>query len=209
MAAAKGNAPAQGSTLDRLPPVAKVGVGFLFVVLIGLLYFVVFFSDVDNDLTEAKRTEGRLKTTLAEAEKSRDEYNKDLEEKTRKEQQAREQKKILPDDPETPTFLSTIQDVATVSGVNLTSWSPTEEVPMEFYAKVPMKLTLSGKFHQVAKFFYGVGQQDRIINVEDIRIKKAQSRTAVPTDDVDVECLATAFRASRPGEKAKRRGAGR
>ena len=173
MAATKGNAPAQGgSTLDRLPPVAKVGVGFLFAVLIGLLYFVVFYSDVDNDLSQQKSQENRLKSQLEDAEKSREEYQKDADEKTRREQQAREQKKILPDDPETPTFLSAIQDVATVSGINLTSWSPTEEVPMEFYAKVPMKLTLSGKFHQVAKFFYGVGQLDRIINVEDIRIKK-------------------------------------
>jgi type IV pilus assembly protein PilO len=208
MAAAKGNAPAQGgSTLDRLPPVAKVGVGFLFAVLIALLYFVVFYSDVDNDLTEAKKAETRLTNTLAEAETSKEEYQKDADEKTRREQQAREQKKILPDDPETPTFLSALQDVATVSGVNLTSWSPTEEVPMEFYAKVPMKLTLSGKFHQVVKFFYGVGQQDRIINVEDIHIKKKLSSSVV-TDDVEVECLATAFRASRPGE-GKRRGAGR
>ena len=204
MAAAKGNAPAPGgSTLDRLPPAAKVGVGFLFVVLIGLLYFVVFYSDVDNDLTQAQRQEGQLKTQLAEAEKSREEYQKDADEKTRSEQQARERKKILPDDPETPTFLSALQDVATVSGVNLTSWSPTEEVPMEFYAKVPMRLTLSGKFHQVAKFFHGVGQLDRIINVEDIHIKKAKG------DDVDVECLATAFRATRAGEGQKRRGTGR
>jgi type IV pilus assembly protein PilO len=206
MAAAKASAPAQGgSTLDRLPPVAKVGVGFLFVVLIGLLYFVVFYSDVDNDLSQQKSQESRLKLTLVEAEKSREEYQKDADEKTRRETQAREQKKILPDDAETPTFLSTIQDVATVSGINLTSWSPTEEVPMEFYAKVPMKLTLSGKFHQVAKFFYGVGQVDRIINVEDIHIKKE-----IPTkDEVLVECLATAFRATRPGEGSRRRGTGR
>ena len=203
MATARSNAPAQGSTLDRLPPIAKVGVGFLFAVLIGLLYFVVFYSDVDNDLTQSRQLEARLKTQLVDAKRSREEYQRDADEKTRREQQAREQKKILPDDPETPTFLSAIQDVATVSGINLTSWSPTEEVPMEFYAKVPMKLTLSGKFHQVAKFFYGVGQLDRIINVEDIRIKKSK------TDEVEVECLATAFRASRPGENARRRGAGR
>jgi len=205
MAAAKGNAQAQGSTLDRLPPIAKVGVGFLFAVLIGLLYFVVFYSDVDNDLTQAKGMENKLKGMLSEAEKSREEYQKDADEKTRREQQAREQKKILPDDAETPTFLSTIQDVATISGVNLTSWSPTEEVAMEFYAKVPMKLTLSGKFHQVAKFFYGVGQQDRIINVEDIHIMK----TKATVEEVTVECLATAFRATRAGESARRRGTGR
>jgi type IV pilus assembly protein PilO len=204
MAAAKGNAPAQGgSTLDRLPPVAKVGVGFLFVVLIGLLYFVVFYSDVDNDLTNARNGERQLHAQLTEAEKSRQEYQKDADEKTRREQQAREQKKILPDDPEMPSFLSTIQLLATVSGVTLTSWSPTEQVPMDFYAKVPMKLTLSGKFHQVAKFFHEVGQQDRIINVEDIQIKKAK----VGVDEVDVECLATAFRASRAGETPRRRGA--
>jgi type IV pilus assembly protein PilO len=205
MASAKGSAPAQGSTLDRLPPIAKAGVGFLFVVLIGLLYFVVFYSDVDNDLSQAQQMERRLKVQLTEAETSREEYQKDADEKTRREQQAREQKKILPDDPETPAFLSTVQDVATVSGINLTSWSPTEEVPMEYYTKVPMKLTLSGKFHQVAKFFYGVGQQDRIINIEDIRIKKTRDAS----ENVDVECLATAFRANHAGEGPKRRGAGR
>jgi len=201
MAAAKGSAPAQGgSTLDRLPPVAKVGVGILFAVLIGLLYFVVFYSDVDNDLTQQVALETKLNGQLAEAEKSREDYQKDADEKTRREQQGREQKKILPDDPEMPAFLATIQDVATVSGVNLTSWSPTEQIPEEFYARVPMKLTLTGKFHQVVKFFHGVGQQDRIINLEDIRIRK----TKADSDEVDVECRATAFRSTRPGEKRKR-----
>jgi type IV pilus assembly protein PilO len=70
-----------------------------------------------------------------------------------------------------------------------------------------MKLTLSGKFHQVAKFFYGVGQLDRIINIEDIHIRKADGKGN--PDDVDVECLATAFRASRAGDNTRRRGAGR
>lgn len=201
--AAKPNAPAQGgSTLDRLPPIAKVGVGFLFAFLIGVLYFVVFYSDVDTDMTTAKSREKNLRQQLAEAEKSRAEYQKDADEKTRREQQAREQKKILPDDPEMPAFLATIQDVATVSGVNLTSWSPTEELPEEFYAKVPMKLTLKGKFHQVVKFFHGVGQQDRIINVEDIRIKKETP----DMDEVQVECRATAFRSTRASDKLKRKG---
>jgi type IV pilus assembly protein PilO len=209
MAATKTNAnAAAGSTLDRLPPAAKAGVGFLFALLIGLLYFVVFYSDVDNDLTQARMSETRLKKQLDEAETSRGEYQKDADEKARREQQAREQKKILPDEAETPTFLSTLQDVATISGVNLTSWAPIEEAPQEFYAKVPMKLTLTGKFHQVAKFFYSVGQQDRIINIEDIKIKKSTGGKNV-SDDVEVECLATAFRATRAGEGPKRRGAGR
>lgn len=203
MATTKPNAAAAagGSALDKMPPIAKVGVGFLFAFLIGVLYFVVFYSDVDTDLTNARRSEKGLRTQLAEAEKSCEEYQKDADEKTRREQQAREQKKILPDDPEMPAFLATIQDVATVSGVNLTAWSPTEQMPEEFYAKVPMKLTLVGKFHQVVKFFHGVGQQDRIINIEDIRIKKEKP----DAEDVSVECRATAFRSTRPGELKKKK----
>jgi type IV pilus assembly protein PilO len=194
---------ASGSTLDRLPPVAKVGVGLLFVVLVGLLYFVVFYSEVDAQLSQRKDLEDSLTAQLHDAEISKDNYQKDLDDKKRRETLSPTQKKILPDDPEMPAFLSTIQSVATLSGVNLTAWSPVEEQAQEFYVKVPMKLTLTGKFHQVAKFFHNVGQQDRIINIENIQIRRGK---APSTDvEVEIECLATAFRALHPGEAPKRK----
>ena len=77
---------------------------------------------------------------------------------------------------------------------------------MEFYAKVPMKLTLSGKFHQVAKFFDGVGQA----GAHHQRRGHQDRRRRGDGADVDVECLATAFRAIRPGEaRGRKRGTGR
>ncbi|WP_437753128.1 type 4a pilus biogenesis protein PilO [Sorangium sp. So ce1389] len=196
--ATKPNPAPAGSALDRLPPLAKVGVGALFAALVGILYFVGFYADVDSQIESAVQKQQALQSELTKAQASKAAYQKDLDEKTRREQLSREQKKILPDESETPAFLSAIQGVATVSGVNLTSWSPTEEVPQEFFSKVPMKLTLSGKFHQVAKFFHGVGQLDRIINLEEVQIKEPK---VVGTDvEVEVECLATAFRAVRAGE---------
>src|SRR5262249_23303418 len=140
--AQKPAAAASGSTLDRLPKVAKVGVGLLFVVLVGLLYFVVFFTEVDAQLSQRRDLEESLTSQLRNAEISKSDYQKDLDDKKRRETLSPTQKKILPDDPETPAFLSTIQGVATLSGVNLTAWSPVEEQPQEFYVKVPMKLTL-------------------------------------------------------------------
>jgi type IV pilus assembly protein PilO len=56
-----------------------------------------------------------------------------------------------------------------------------------------MKLTLRGRYHQVAKFFHGVGQLDRVINMENIALTepKKEGEDIV----VKVEALATAFRA--------------
>ncbi|MEJ7730328.1 MAG: type 4a pilus biogenesis protein PilO [Polyangiaceae bacterium] len=185
-----------GSSLDRAPPVAKAGVGVLFMVLFAALYFVMFYGDLETEIAGEQQREANLMDDLAKAKSSKEAYQRDLDEKARREQQAREYKKILPDESETPAFLSALQNAATISGVNLTSWSPTDEVGAQFYSKVPMKLTLAGKFHQVAKFFHSVGQLDRIINVENIHIKVKPDVTTVVENNVDVECLATAFRAS-------------
>ena len=202
---------AGGSALDRINLPAKLGIGALLLGLVGVVYFVVFYSDIDGQIASAKQQESVLQNELTQAKTSRDAYQKDLEEKTRREQLAREQKKILPDDSETPAFLSSLQAVATIAGVNLTSWSPIDESVGEFYAKVPMKLSLSGKFHQVAKFFHGVGQLDRIINIENISAKVSPKSDPKSSDEVEVgvDCLATAFRAVKASDATKRRGTGK
>jgi type IV pilus assembly protein PilO len=200
MATQKPAAAQAGSALDRLPLAAKIGLGAAFVALLGVVYFLLFFSEVDGNLATARAKKTTLEQQLAQQKSSQEAYQKDLEEKAAREQRARDQKKLLPDDAETPAFLSGIQGVATIAGVNLTAWSPMADVPSQFFAKVPMKLSLKGKFHQVAKFVHGVGQLDRIINIEDIKIKAGKQEG----DDylVDVDCLATAFRATRPQEIA-------
>jgi type IV pilus assembly protein PilO len=196
----------------------KIGVGLLFMALVGALFFVFVYEDLSNDLQQAKRREVTLQGELRTAEAAKEAYQRDRDDKIRSEARAEQTKKVLPDEPETPAFLASLQQMATVAGVNLTSWAPVDEVPQEFFAKVPMKLTLSGRFHQVARFFFGVGQLDRIINMEDIQMKIATAKTTgtvrdqIPEPEVNIECLATAFRALRlddGGKGSKRRGTGK
>jgi type IV pilus assembly protein PilO len=199
--AAKPAAASTGSALDRLSVAGKSVVGLIFVALIGVLYFVFFYADLDSQIESAKQRYSALQGDLARAQESKEAYQKDLEEKTRRETLSLQQKKVLPDDPEMPAFLQALQNTATISGVELTSWSPADEVPQDFFARVPMKLTLKGKFHQVAKFMFSVGQLDRIINIENIVLKNPVTTEG---DEVliEVDCLATAFRAVRAEEVA-------
>ncbi|HEY2406800.1 MAG TPA: type 4a pilus biogenesis protein PilO [Polyangiaceae bacterium] len=181
------------SALAKLPPLARVGIGAGLIVLIGVAYLVVFYGDIESSIKAAQGQEQKLRTDLADARKNEYSYQKDLAELSDREQRQREFNKILPVTTEYPAFLSAVQNVANVSGIGLTAWAPQAEVPEEFYARVPMKITLVGRYHQVAKFFYGVGELDRVINMENISLTDPK----LQGDDVVVraEALATAFRA--------------
>jgi type IV pilus assembly protein PilO len=182
----------QTSLLNKLPLAARIGVGAGLLLLVGGAYFVVFYGDIESSIKAAQGQEQQLRTDLAEARKNEFAYQKDLAELTDRQHRQRELNKVLPVETEYPSFLSAVQSVANVSGIGLTSWTPQPEVNEKFYARVPMKVTLVGRYHQVAKFFYGVGQLDRIINMENISLTDPK----VQGDDVVVktEALATAFR---------------
>jgi len=178
-------------SLGKYPLVGKSLVGFLLVALTAVLYYVLWYGDVSDAIDKQKKQESALSTELAQAQQTAFGYHKDLAELTERQQRQRELNKILPETTEYPAFLSALQGVANVAGVQLQGWSPQEEVVQKFFARVPMKLTIVGKFHQIAKFFYGVGQLDRIINIENISLKEPKAKG----DEIDlkVDCLATAF----------------
>jgi type IV pilus assembly protein PilO len=58
---------------------------------------------------------------------------------------------------------------------------------------VPMKVNVSGRYHQIAKFFYQVGQLDRIINMENISLQESAKAKAGGDIVLNVTALATAF----------------
>lgn len=193
---------ARGETaLTRLPMAAKVGVGAGLVAMVAIAYFVVFYGDISNSISASQSKEQQLVRDLGDARKAEYAFQQDLADVSARQQRQRELNKVLPATTEYPAFLSSVQNVANVSGVSLTAWNPNPEVLDKFYARVPMRLELSGRFHQVAKFFYGVGQLDRIINLENISLSEPK---LVGEDLVlRVDALATAFRALGGNEQAK------
>ena len=179
------------TALSRLNLAAKIGIGAALMILSGVVYFVVFYGDVATSIKAEQGRERQLRDDLAEAQKAQHAYQLDLAELSDRQQRQRELNKILPATTEYPAFLSAVQSVANVAGVNLSAWTPQDEASEQFYARVPMRLELEGRFHQVAKFFYNVGQLDRIINMENISITEPHMKG----DEVllKVNALATAF----------------
>ena len=192
------------SALSRLNMPAKIGIGAALMILSGVVYFVVFYGDLATSIKAEQGRERQLRDDLAEAQKAQHAYQLDLAELSDRQQRQRELNKILPATTEYPAFLSSVQSVANVAGVSLSGWFPQGEAPEQFYARVPMRIELQGRFHQIAKFFYNVGQLDRIINMENITI----TEPTVKGDEVilKVSALATAFHSiddKRPPKKVQ------
>jgi type IV pilus assembly protein PilO len=188
------------SVLQRMTRPMKIGAGVAAISLIAAAYFLIFHSEVVTELDAAKAKNEQLMKELGDARLAEQAYQKDLAELAERDQRQRELGKILPTTTEYPAFLSAVQSAANLSGVSLGAWTPKQEIPGQFYARVPMKVELSGRFHQIARFFYNVGQLDRVINMENISITDPK----VVGDDIvlQTEALATAFHAMQ-GEAPK------
>lgn len=189
---------AQSSAFESLPVYAKVLVGVLMLTLVSLAYWVVFYTDVASRLTKADREQSTLQNDLAKAKQEEAAYQKDLTELNERQQRARTLTKVLPETASYPTFLSSLQGVANVAEITLVGWAPLNESFESFYAKVPLRLNIKGKFHQIAKFLYGVGQLDRITNVEQISLSDAKEVDGELI--INAECIAIAFRTITPEE---------
>lgn len=183
-------------SLNRLPIVGKIGVGAVLCALLGVAYYVLLHTDLAAKTDRERARTSELETELSKVKQAQASYFADRDELAMRQQKQRELNKVLPTDTEAATFLSALQAVSNISGIDLKAWSPMEEVPQTFYAKVPMRLQLTGRFHQIAKFIYEVGKQDRIINMENLELGEPK----VEGEDVVLKatCLATTFHLLKP-----------
>ena len=193
--------PVPQSALGRVPAYAKVGASVGAALLTAGAYWFIFYSDTAAKIEGAERQKKSLHDELAQEQQAEASYFADRDELALREQRARELNKLLPADAQEDSFLSTVQQASNAAGIDLKAYAPLEEVGQAFYAKVPMKLEMAGKFQQIAKFAYDLGRVDRIINVEDIQL----SDPKVVGDEVVLvaRCLATAFHATKPREAAR------
>ena len=98
----------------------------------------------------------------------------------------------LPNSKEIPSLLTSITTVGKNAGLDFLVFKPKGEVVKDFYAEVPVDITVSGSYFSVANFFAAVANLPRIVNISNVAfsdIKNVNNRMMTK-----VTCLATTFR---------------
>ena len=186
--------------LDR-STAQKIAILAVTIILIAALYYSFLYSPRADevaklsDSVEIARNEKTVKTQKA-ANLSR--LRQDLQRLNAELKKAIAQ---LPDKKQIPELLSSISSKAQESGLDILLFRPRAEAFQEFYAEVPVDITVKGNFHNTVNFFDEVGRMDRLVNIDNIGFKNP----TVNGDNVVLETtsVATAFRFLDDAERKK------
>jgi type IV pilus assembly protein PilO len=107
----------------------------------------------------------------------------------------------LPDKKEIAELLSGISAKAQEAGLDVLLFRPRAEAFQEFYAEVPVDITVKGSFHNTVSFFEEVGRLNRLINIDNIGFKGPT--TANDNVLLETTSVATAFRFLDEAERKK------
>jgi len=115
--------------------------------------------------------------------------------------QVRQAEARLPDEREIASLLSSIASSARAVGLDLTLFRNKPETYADFYAQVPVEMTMRGTYHELAQFLDRVKRLDRIVNVSNIAIRQPNVNGDLVL--VDASCTATTFRFLDEAERAR------
>ncbi len=83
--------------------------------------------------------------------------------------------KQLPKDTEVPGLLEDITEVAYGSGLSMKSISLEPEKVSEFYVELPIRIDVTGDYHDFGSFVSGVASLPRIVTLHDYSIKESDA----------------------------------
>lgn len=151
--------------------------GFLIVFLCIIVavagYFLVTTPKLE-ELEKVEREETSLKTVFDEkAAKAAnlEAYKQQLDEMR---QSFGALLRQLPNKTEIETLLTDISQTGISSGLEIDLFKPEGLIPKDFYAEYPIKLKVTGRYHQFAQFISGVAALPRIVTLQNIIIEPAE-----------------------------------
>jgi type IV pilus assembly protein PilO len=148
---------------------AAIGATFLLLVLF-LIYFFVW-SGVRTDLQAKEAQEQSLRQEYQHKHAQAANlavYKQQLKDLQRSFGALLRQ---LPGRTEVPNLLVDISQTALGAGLQQKLFQPESEQAQDFYAELPIKMVLTGSYHQFGQFVSGIAALPRIVTLHDIEIK--------------------------------------
>ena len=185
-----------------------LGVGLVFLVTTGfLIYYFVNLGNME-DLRRAQAEQKTLWQTFDDKQRKAANLEAYRQQLAEIERTFGAMLRQLPGKTEVPSLLVDISQTGLAAGLQEQLFQPAGESRKDFYAELPIKIRLSGGYHEFGQFVSGIATLPRIVTLHDIEITRGAGQrsatrgrgTAAPSDDLTLSLTAKTYRYLDEGE---------
>jgi type IV pilus assembly protein PilO len=178
--------------IGRWPLVFRAAV--IVLVFVAVTFAGIWFTIVKDKapvLERAEAEEQELRVTFENKQRKAANYDAYKAQLAQIEQSFGTMLRQLPGETEIPSLIVDISQTGLAAGLQEKLFQPQAEVPRDFYAEKPIKIRLTGGYHEMANFVSGIAALPRIVTLHDINIAREQQGTF---DGLSLEVTAKTYR---------------
>jgi len=168
---------------------AVIAIVFLLVMGLGIYWFIV--KDKAPQLSRVQEEEQQLRLTFENKQRKAANYDAYKSQLAQIEQSFGTMLRQLPGKTEIPSLIVDISQTGLAAGLQEKLFVPQGEIPKDFYAEKPIKIRLTGGYHEIGNFVSGIAALPRIVTLHDINITQEEANTF---DNLSIEVTAQTYR---------------
>jgi type IV pilus assembly protein PilO len=191
--------------IAKAAPAVKYGGLAAAVIALTALNFFLVISPVEDTITKQISKQRQLDLQLSEKQEIAQNLNERRREMDVLEQKLAEALTELPEQKDMDELLSQLNDIGKKSGLEISKVEPAGESRDAFFARIPVRMNVTGNYNEIAMFLQEVSTMRRIVNVNGIKLGSPSMRNEKVV--LHSSFVATTFRfVDKPAPKAKPKG---
>ncbi len=161
--------------IKNIPPYLKVILALIPSIILGILFTVFVYFPENSEIKRLRDSIVRLDKEIASSEVKAKRLPELKIENEVLRARLKELQERLPEEKEVSGLLRQISDLGIKSGLKILLWRPEAKVtdPSGLYERIPVRLEVLTRYHNLGVFFSHISRLPRIVNISDIKLSPA------------------------------------
>ncbi|WP_462328549.1 type IV pilus inner membrane component PilO [Thiohalocapsa halophila] len=179
------------SNIGAWPTPAKAVLVLVLCAAIGWAWYHFVTQDQLERLAQVEQEELELRETFEDKQDKAANLEDYQQQLTEMEESFGAMVRQLPDRTEVAGLLVDVSQTGLAAGLEFELFEPAGEQTKDFYAELPIRMRVNGRYHEFGRFISGLAALPRIVTIHNVQIAAPSQRGDAPGTDVSLTMEAT------------------
>jgi type IV pilus assembly protein PilO len=176
-------------------PIAAKAVLIVFLcVLIGFGWYYFVISDQLKRLESVEAKETELRATFEQKQDKAANLEAYQQQLVEMRESFGAMLRQLPDKTEVAALLVDVSQTGLAAGLEFELFQPAGEQDKDFYAELPIRMRVNGRYHEFGRFISGLAALPRIVTIHDVKIASSSGEEGTPGQRLTMEATVKTYR---------------